>query len=152
MPTDFTQKNNEYASPNLLHCFAANVKFSQLLKALDPNEQDNFNINEVYINDFLFGSSEQGQIRRHVFEDLPMNVYLCVKVIIKYHCLASKQRQDRLAQVVLQGFLRNDRPRVCSDHWLRLDSDVQIDQQNNHAHDHIRERGRSLRWNRGYRW
>ena len=81
------------------------MKFSQLLKALDPNEQDNFTINEVYIKDFLYGSDEQGQIRQHVFEDLPMNVYLCVKVIIKFHHLASKQRQDRLAQVVLQGLL-----------------------------------------------
>ena len=120
------------------------MTFTKLLQALDPNELDNFNVNEVNIHDFLFGSDEQGHITTHVFEDLPMNVYLCVKVIIKSHRLASKQRQDRLAQVVLQGLLRNDQPRVCADHLLRLDPDVQLYQQNHHAHDHIRERRWSL--------
>ena len=83
-----SESNFEYATDNLLHWFAANMKFTKLLEALDPNEQDNFIVNEVSIKDFLFGSDKQGCIETHEYKDLPMDVFLCVKVSFQSHRLA----------------------------------------------------------------
>ena len=82
------ESNFEYATDNLLHWFAAKVTFSKLLEALDPHEQDNFTVNEISIFDFLFGNDEQGRIKEHKFDDLPMKVFLWVKVSFQSHRLA----------------------------------------------------------------
>lgn len=80
MPDNYSFDNNNYASLNLLHCFAINAVFTQMLRALDPHEIDSFSINEENILDFLFGSRKKGKIKHHVHEDLPMNIYFCLKV------------------------------------------------------------------------
>ena len=51
-----------------------------MMQGLEAKERENLKIDEYSIRNFLFGSSKQGKIETIIYEDLPMNVYFCVKV------------------------------------------------------------------------
>ena len=60
-----------------------------MLQGLTNKEKDEFYINAVFIEDFLFGSSKQGDIKNHIYRDfdLPMNIHFWIKVIINNYII-----------------------------------------------------------------
>ena len=79
---DMKRENKKYSTPNMIHCFSARRKFTQLLQGLDVRARDDLKVEGIPIRNFLLGSSKQGCIQDIIYEDLPMNIHFCAKVRI----------------------------------------------------------------------
>ncbi|CAI2361932.1 unnamed protein product [Moneuplotes crassus] len=64
---------------NIAHCYSRSMRFEDFLSGLSVQEQQGFKIDDLAIEDFLYGDDEETKIKTRRFCSMPIDVHLVVK-------------------------------------------------------------------------
>ncbi|CAI2366934.1 unnamed protein product [Moneuplotes crassus] len=64
---------------NIAHCYSRSMRFEDFLSGLSVREQQGFKIDDLAIEDFLYGDDEETKIKTRRFCSMPIDVHLVVK-------------------------------------------------------------------------